>query len=952
MPVTAGDSFLPMSGAAAHPTPLDLHSPPSEKIACFQSLFRGRTDVYPLRFESRRTGRAGYSPACGNEWVKGICGKPRIKCSDCPHRNWLAVNERTIEQHLSGRGAGGGPFVMGVYPMLLDETCFFLAIDLDGEGWPEDARALRSVIRDRALPVALERSRSGDGAHFWFFFEEAVPAAAARSLGAHLLTEAMEARPEIGLASYDRMFPNQDTLPRGGFGNLIALPLQKEARMAGNSVFLDEALEPYPDQWAFLGNLRKIPRREVAARIARAGSENRVLPVRIAPEEEFALAPWEARPSRRPAEAPLEGELPERVSVVHADRIHLPKADLPPGLRNRVLLLAAFQNPEFHRAQAMRLPTYDKPRVIACAEDHPGHIALPRGCLDDLRKLFRRNRIGLRIEDRRENGRPLDVRFTGALRPGQSEAAGILLRHDTGVLAATTAFGKTVLAAWMIAERGVNTLILVHRRQLMDQWFERLGEFLDFPAKAIGRLGAGRRTMKGRIDIALIQSLVRGDSVEDRIAGYGHVIVDECHHVSARGFELALRRARAKYILGLTATVRRKDGRHPIIFMQCGPVRHRVEAKAEAGNRPFGHSVLVRPTAFRPCGEPEEDARLAFQSLCRELVHDSRRNAAICGDVREAFESGRHPLVLTERTEHLDRLAEGFAEAGLPHVVLRGGMGTKELAAAMETLSPGSPRPPIVLATGRFVGEGFDCPRLDTLFLTLPVSWRGTIAQYAGRLHRLHEGKKEVRIHDYADLEVPMLSRMFDKRCEGYQAVGYTVLLPASALPGWPRSVPLPVDPLWKRDYAASVKRLIRDGVDVVLAEMFVRVARPPDAEEKARSASEAFLFRRLESLEATRGKFRLNADLAIPFDQRGAMEVDFLCETARLVVELDGDQHLGDPGAYRRDRRKDSLLQRNGYFVLRVLAGDLGTRLGDVLDEILATLDHRSRRFQASAPP
>jgi len=941
--------FLPMSGAAADSIPLDLHSPPSGKIACFQSLFRGRTDVYPLRFESRRTGRAGYSPACGNEWIKGICEKPRIKCSDCPHQKWLPVNERMIKQHLSGKDADGRPFVMGVYPMLLDETCFFLAIDLDGEGWPEDVRALRSVIRDRELPFALERSRSGDGAHFWLFFEEAVPAGTARRLGAHLLTEAMEARPEIGLASYDRMFPNQDTLPRGGFGNLIALPLQKEARKAGNSVFLDDALEPYPDQWAFLGSLPKISRQEVAARIARAESENRVLPIRLAPGEEFSLAPWEAGPSRRPSEAPLEGELPERVSIVHADQIYLPKGDLPPGLRNRVLRLAAFQNPEFHRAQAMRLPTYDKPRVIACAEDHPGHIALPRGCLDDLRKLFRRNRIGLRIEDKRENGQPIEVRFTGTLRPGQAEAADILIRHDTGVLAATTAFGKTVLAAWMIAERSVNTLILVHRRQLMDQWFERLEEFLDCPAKEIGRLGAGRRTMKGRIDIALIQSLVRKDAVDDRIAGYGHVIIDECHHVSARGFELAARRARAKYILGLSATVQRKDGQHPIIFMQCGPVRHRVEAKTEAGSWPFGHSVLVRPTGFRPSGEPEEDPRVAFQSLCQELVLDARRNAAICGDVREAFESGRHPLVLTERTEHLGLLAEGLAEAGLPHVVLCGGMGKKELATSMEKLSPDSAHPPIVLATGRFVGEGFDCPRLDTLFLTLPVSWRGTIAQYAGRLHRLHEGKKEVRIHDYADLEVPMLSRMFDKRCQGYEAVGYTVLLPASALPGWPQSVPLPVDPIWKRDYAASVKRLIRDGVDVVLAEMFVRVARPPTAEEKARSASEAFLFRRLESLEATRGKFQLNAELSIPFGQRGGMEVDFFCESARLVVELDGDQHLGDAETYRSDRRKDTLLQRNGYFVLRVLAGDLGTRLGDVLDEILATMEYRSRRSLAS---
>ena len=948
---------------------LDRHSPPAAKIACFRSLFRGRSDVYPQRFESGRTGRSGYSPACANEWVRGVCEKPRVKCADCPHQSWLPVEDRTVHWHLTGRDPVGKPFVMGVYPMLRDESCHFLAIDLDGEKWREDARVLAEAVARLELPLALERSRSGNGAHCWFFFEAAVPAREARRLGTLVLSEAMEARPEVGMASYDRLFPNQDTLPKGGFGNLIALPLQKAAREAGNSVFLDDALEPHPDQWRFLGGIPRISRACLDAVLARAERGRRVFPVRAAPEEAFALRPWEAPPSRRPPEAPLKEPLPERIEAVHSDRVYLPKAALTPGLRNRILRLAAFANPEFHKAEAMRLPTYGKPRVVACAEDHPEHLALPRGCLGDLRKLLRRHGVGLRLIDKRNRGTGLDVCFRGELRPGQKAAAEALLRHDTGVLAATTAFGKTVLAARMIAGRGVNTLVLVHRKQLMDQWVERLSEFLDLPKKSIGRLGGGRRKLRGRVDVALIQSLVRQQTADDRIAEYGQVIVDECHHLPARSFELAVGRAKAKYLLGLSATVARKDGHEPIVFMQCGPVRHRVDAKEQAAARPFRHRVLVRPTGFRPSGDSGADARLEYQNLCRALAEDAARNRLIRDDVLAALREGRHPLVLTERTDHLAALDRLFAEAGCRTVRLRGGMTRQSVRANLALLEapeppppadapgcPGTPEgpespdancgepvPPVVLATGRFVGEGFDCPRLDTLFLAMPVSWRGTVAQYVGRLHRLHEAKEEVRVYDYADLEAAMLARMFDKRCAAYESVGYTLLMPASALPGWPAEVPLPLDAQWKRDYAASVKRLVRDGVDRPLAEDFVVAARPPADTPAARSATEAFLHRRLRSLSATRDVFRLNGRLPIPFEADGTMEIDFLFPGARLAVELDGPHHLADAEAYRRDRRKDALLQRHGYFVLRFLAGDVTLNLDRVLDAILECLDHRN---------
>lgn len=938
---------MPASPLASEFLGLNRYSPPEEKIACFRSLFRGRTDVYPLRFESKRTGRAGYSPACSNEWVRGVCEKPRIKCSNCPHQDWIPVTDRLIRWHLSGKDSSGQPFVMGVYPMLLDESCQFIAIDLDGDGWQHDVRALSDVVRGLDLPVALERSRSGNGAHLWFFFEQAIAAAQARRFGAHLLTEAMDERPEMGLDSYDRMFPNQDTLPRGGFGNLIALPLQKAARDAGHSSFLDDSLVPFKDQWHFLGQIQRIGCDRISEIATLAERANRVVPIRMPPSDEFALTPWKAPPSRRTADIIIDPPLTEKLAIVFSDKLYIPKTKLPAALRNRILHLAAFQNPEFYKAQAMRLPTYGKPRIIACAEAHPEHIALPRGCLDVLKALLRKHKVRYRIKDLRVSGEPLQVAFQGELRPDQISAAKALLPHENGVLAATTAFGKTVLAAWMIAERGVNTLILMHRQQLMVQWAERLAQFLDFPEKSIGRLGGGRRKLRGQIDVALIQSMVRKDVVDDRIADYGHLIIDECHHLSAQSFERAVSRAKAKYVLGLSATIERKDGHHPIIFMQCGPIRHRVNAKDQANARPFRHEVIVRPTGFRAAHDPGDDARMEYQRLCQSLMQDDARNRMIVADAMAAVDDGRAPLVLTERTEHLEILSGLFAAAQVSVVCLRGAMGKTRLAEALAKLSgsESGERPEVVLATGRFVGEGFDDSRLDTLFVTMPVSWRGTVAQYAGRLHRLHASKRVVRIYDYADLNEAMLERMFDKRCAGYEGVGYSILLPASALPGWPQTVPLPIDPAWKKDYSGSVKRLILDGVDEPLADLFVHAACPPSDVSRARSASEAFFFKRLESLDATRGQFRLNVELPIPFNQRGGMEVDFLCEPLKLVIELDGAQHLQEDAAWRSDRLKDALLQRHGYFILRFLATDIARELAAVLDRILETLEHLRHR-------
>lgn len=682
-----------------------------------------------------------------------------------------------IQSHLQGRDRvsnrpSPGSFTAGVYPMLPDETCWFLAADFDKQSWSRDAAAYLATCREKGVPAVLERSRSGNGGHVWIFFSEPIPAGEARRLGSYLLTETMERCPDIGFDSYDRFFPSQDNMPVGGFGNLIALPLQRLPRENGNSVFVDDTLRPHDDQWALLSTTRRMTPPEVTALIEQAAATGRILGIRM-PLNDNDDEPWALPPSRRRAEPPIVGDLPKQVTVVLGNQAYVDRAGLPPALINRLIRLAAFQNPEFYAAQAMRLPTFGKPRIIGCAELFLNHIGLPRGCLDDAVDLLRSQGIDVELRDERQDGTALETRFLGTLTPEQEAAGRAILAHDTGVLAATTAFGKTVVAASAIAARGRNTLILVHRQQLLDQWLARLKAFLDIGPEGIGIIGGGKRKPTGIIDVALIQSLVRNREVADLVADYGHLIVDECHHLSAVSFEAVARQAKAKYVLGLSATVTRKDGHHPIIFMQCGPVRYRVDARKQAAERPFAHKVILRQTAFRlPVLEATD--RRSIQDLYAALAHDGSRNDLIFHDVLSALEAGRSPVVITERKDHLMILADRLSRFARNVIVLRGGMGARarlEVMKALENVPDDHER--VLVATGRYLGEGFDDARLDTLFLTMPISWKGTLAQYAGRLHRVHDAKQDVVIYDYVDAQEPMLAKMADKRRVGYQSLGY-----------------------------------------------------------------------------------------------------------------------------------------------------------------------------------
>jgi superfamily II DNA or RNA helicase len=738
---------------------------PLDKVRLFRRLFRGRNDIFPTRFVSKKTGRAGYAPACSNKFVRGVCELPRIKCGACSNQAFVSVSDELVMAHLQGR------HVMGVYPLLEDETCWFLAVDFDGTRWRDDVLAFRETCRTIGVTSSVERSHSGNGAHAWFFFVSPLPAGVARTMGCYLITETMSRRHELGMESYDRLFPNQDTMPRGGFGNLIALPLQYDARKRGNTVFLDEQLEPYGEQWKYLASVSRVDPQLVQDIGRQALQRGLVVGVRSTEPTDEAETPRTLPLSSGVTDKGVIEGIPATVDCVLSDRLYIVKTALPSALLTQIKRLAAFQNPEFYKKEKMRLSTATTPRIIDCSKECSPYIALPRGCLSDLVELLARHGSALSLGDQRVSGEPLEFSFRGDLTPVQEQAARALIQHETGVLVAPPGVGKTVLGAYMVAARRRNTLVLVHRQPLLDQWVMQLSVFLGVDEREIGRIGGGQRKPNGRLDVAMLQSLVRSGQVDDLVAAYGHVIVDECHHVPAVSFERALSAVKARNVLGLTATPQRRDGHDPILRMQLGPVRFTVDPRSRAARRPFEHRLIVRNTSFRL---DTDDGPVVIQRLYRSLSADEGRNRLILDDVIRAVDEGRSPILLTERRDHLVFFASRLQSFVRHLVVLHGGRNRKQRTEAASRLSEiPDDEERLVLATGRYAGEGFDDARLDTLFLAMPVSWKGTIVQYAGRLHRLHPAKKEVRIVDYVDRAVPMLQRMFERRLRGYRALGY-----------------------------------------------------------------------------------------------------------------------------------------------------------------------------------
>lgn len=640
---------------------LDTNSSAQEKIEFFLSTFKGRENLYARRYYSTKTGKSGYTPACRNEWVSGLCDKRKHKCPDCPNRDFLPLTAEAVKAHLMGRDAFCRD-VAAIYPMLEDNTTWLLAADFDEENWQADVNVFRKCCKEAGLTPAVERSRSGNGAHVWFFFSEPVSAADARRMGSGLLTQAMACRHELSFASYDRLFPSQDMVPKDGFGNLIALPFQGQAQKNGNTLFVDERFVPYPDQWAFLSSVPKIAPEQLATCLQKLCCDGDMGDLADTAEKQV---PWQRKHARRKL---TRADFPLQVRLVYSNLIYIDKQGFSQAALSTLKRLAAFQNPEFRAKQAMRLPVYGIPRVLDCGYEDADYIGVPRGCKDALMELLDQNDIPAVMDDRRCSGRSIDVSFHGMLRSEQEPAVQALLVGNMGVLSATTAFGKTVIGAYLIGQRKTNTLILVHSSALLEQWKSSLEQFLDIreilpelPKKRgrkkklhlIGQIGAGKNTRSGIIDIAIMQSLFEGEekSVKSFVAEYGMVIVDECHHVAAFTFESVLKAVEAKYVYGLSATPVRKDGHHPIIFMQCGPVRYLVDAKSQAEKHEFSHFVIPKFTRTRL---PEA---VGIQDLYAGVAENDSRNALLAADTLKLVQEGRTPILLTERKEHAIQLA-------------------------------------------------------------------------------------------------------------------------------------------------------------------------------------------------------------------------------------------------------------------------------------------------------
>ena len=765
----------------------------TDKIASdfFMMFCRGRKDVYDLRYTNPRTGKTGYYTQCFNRWNRDCHLQKRdgVRCRDCELKSYKPVTLSLIKAHMNGNDPNGND-VAAIYPMLENNLCQLLVFDFDNhakgaeqndhantdDGWKDEINALRRICKNLNVEAVAERSRSGRGAHLWIFFKEMIPARLARRFGFALLEKGAESVNLKSFRYYDRMIPNQDALPEGGLGNVIALPLQGMALKEGNSAFVDENWNAYEDQLKVLAGIKRLTRREIENYLSlwySAGNSGK---------DDGSDVPWDKNSGMEP------GSVKGTVHIVLADRIYIDASGISNKAKRQIRRMATISNKQYFQNQAMDIPNYDESRFIYLGSDEGKYIVLPRGLKEELLKKFDEAAIEYQIEDKRTRGKKLNISFKGELRGSQIPAVETMLENETGILHAATAFGKTVVCCDIIARRGVSTLILVDRADLMNQWLNRLSEFLDideeFPEyktktgrvrkrkSLIGNLQGTHDTLTGIVDVAMIRSLKKKDGFHPMLKEYAQVYFDECHHAASDSAIEVLQEINATYVYGVTATPKRGDGKEKINEFLLGPVRYRFTAKDRAEEQNIDHLVYPR---FTRTVKPHHLSKTPYGNDAFELIRNNDvRDEQIIRDVTDCVRAGRTPVVLTKYVDHAKRLAERLRTCADRLILLIGANGTKARRAQVEELNRVTVSESLILVgTGSLLGEGFDFPRLDTLFMVTPVSGESVVEQYVGRLNRDYEGKKNVIVYDYVDSHIPKFDKMYAARLKAYKKIGY-----------------------------------------------------------------------------------------------------------------------------------------------------------------------------------
>lgn len=765
----------------------------TDKIASdfFMMFCRGRKDVYDLRYTNPKTGKNGYYSQCFNRWDRGchIQKKDGVRCKDCELRAYKPVTLPLIKAHMNGTDPNGND-VVAIYPMLENNLCQLLVFDFDNhakgaeqedyanidDGWKEEINALRRICKNLDVDAVVERSRSGRGAHLWIFFKEMVPARLARRFGFALLEKGAESVNLKSFKYYDRMIPTQDALPEGGLGNVIALPLQGMALKSGNSAFIDENWNAYEDQLNVLAGTRRLTRQGIEDYLSLWYSTGSIS------EDNGTDAPWDKNSE---IEA---GSVKGVVRIVLADRIYIDSTGMSNKTKRQLRRMATFSNKQYFQNQAMDMPNYDESRFIYLGSDEGKYIVLPRGLREEILKKFDNAGISYKIEDKRTKGQELNISFRGELRESQIPAVETMLENETGILHAATAFGKTVVCCDMIARRGISTLILVDRADLMNQWIKRLEEFLDIDEELpeyqtktgrtrkrkslIGNLQGAHDTLTGIVDVAMIRSLKKKDGFHPKLKEYAQVYFDECHHAASDSAIEVLQEINAKYVYGVTATPKRGDGKEKINEFLLGPIRYRFTAKDRAEEQNINHLVYPR---FTRTVKPHHLSKTPYGNDAYELIRNNDvRDEQIIRDVADCVQAGRTPVVLTKYVDHAKKLSERLKTYADRLILLTGANGTKARRAQVEELNKVDNSDSLILVgTGSLLGEGFDFPRLDTLFMATPVSGENVVEQYVGRLNRDYDGKENVIVYDYVDSHIPKFDKMYSARMKAYKKIGY-----------------------------------------------------------------------------------------------------------------------------------------------------------------------------------